>query len=99
LARNDHPGFNRTRAAENTVWFASCNPCLIPYQNCRSLVVAPDGQIHNQSELGREELLVTEIDVSRATRAMFNYDLEGCAPLLFGETVHREEYQEALPKQ
>ena len=29
---------------------------------------------------------------------MFNYDLEGCAPLLFGETVRREEYQEALPK-
>ena len=34
-----------TRAAENTVWFASCNACLVPHQNCRSLVVAPDGQI------------------------------------------------------
>lgn len=87
-----------TRAAENTVWFASCNPCLVPHQNCRSLVVAPDGQIHAQTELGREELLVAEIDVARATRAMFNYDLEGCAPLLFGETVRREEYQKVLAK-
>ena len=24
-----------TRAAENTVWFASCNACLVPHQNCR----------------------------------------------------------------
>jgi predicted amidohydrolase len=87
-----------TRAAENTVWFASCNPCLVPHQNCRSLVVAPDGQIQAQTELGREELLVAEIDIARATRAMFNYDLEGCAPLLFGETVRREEYQEVLAK-
>jgi len=31
-----------TRAAENTVWFASCNACLEPHQNSRSLVVAPD---------------------------------------------------------
>jgi hypothetical protein len=43
-------------------------------------------------------LLTAEIDIERATRAMFNYDLEGCAPLLFGETVRRDEYQEALTK-
>jgi len=86
-----------TRAAENTIWFASCNACLVPHQNSHSLVVAPDGRIVAQSELKQEQLLVAEIDLDQATRAMFNYDLEGCAPLLFAQTVAREEYQQALP--
>ena len=76
---------------------ASCNACLVPHQNCRSLIVAPDGQIHAQTELREEQLLVAEIDIDQATRAMFNYDLEGCAPLLFGQTVQREEFKQALP--
>ena len=67
-----------TRAAENTVWFASCNACL-EHQNSRSMIVAPDGRIHAQTELRQEQLLVADIDVDRATRAMFNFDLEGCA--------------------
>lgn len=87
-----------TRAAENTIWFASCNACLVPHQNCRSMIVAPDGRIHAQTELRQEQLLVADIDIDLATRAMFNYDLEACAPLLFGQTVQREEYQEALVK-
>jgi predicted amidohydrolase len=87
-----------TRAAENTIWFASCNACLVPHQNCRSLIVAPDGQVHAQAELKQEQLLTAEIDVDQATRAMFNYDLEGCAPLLFGQTVQREEYQRGLTR-
>jgi predicted amidohydrolase len=87
-----------TRAAENTVWFASCNACLTPHQNCRSLIVAPDGQVQAQSELRQEQLLTAEIDVELATRAMFNFDLEGCAPLLFGQTVQREEFRQALPR-
>ncbi len=82
-----------TRAAENTVWFASCNACLIPHQNSRSLIVAPDGQVHAQTELCQEQLLVTDIDVDLATRAMFNYDPDGCAPLLFAQTVRPEEYR------
>jgi ribosomal-protein-alanine N-acetyltransferase len=86
-----------TRAAENTIWFASCNACLIPHQNCRSLVVAPNGQIHAQTELKREELLVTDIDVDLATQAMFKYDLEACAEILFADTVQRDEYAAALP--
>ena len=81
-----------TRAAENTIWFASCNACHEPHQNCRSMIVAPDGQIHAQTELKREELLVSEIDIERATRAMFNFDADGCAEMLFGNTVTREEY-------
>src|SRR4051794_121730 len=51
-----------TRAAENTVWFASCNACLVPHQNCSSMIVAPDGRIHAQAELREEQLLVAEID-------------------------------------
>jgi len=88
-----------TRAAENTIWFASCNCCHIPYQNCRSLVVAPDGQIHAQTELNREELLVTDIDPARATRAMFTFDKDGCAAMLFADTVGRQEYVTAGPMQ
>jgi ribosomal-protein-alanine N-acetyltransferase len=81
-----------TRAAENTIWFASCNICHEQHQNCRSLIVAPDGQIHAQTELRREELLVGEVDIDRATRAMFNFDTDGCAQVLFADTVRREEY-------
>jgi len=84
-----------TRAAENTVWFASCNCCLIPHQNCRSMVVAPDGQVHAQTELRREQLLATDLDVDRATRAMYRFDRDGCAEVLFADTVRREEYAAA----
>lgn len=31
-----------TRAAENTVWFASCNMAHEQHQNCSSMIVAPD---------------------------------------------------------
>jgi predicted amidohydrolase len=85
-----------TRAAENTIWFASCNACL-DHQNSRSLVVAPDGRIHAQSELKREELVTADVDIDLATRAMFTYDLEACAGPLFADTVAREEYASALP--
>jgi len=85
-----------TRAAENTIWFASCNICHEQHQNCRSMVVAPDGTVAAQSELKREELVVADIDIDRATRAMFRYDLESCAELLFAGTVRREEFASAL---
>jgi predicted amidohydrolase len=85
-----------TRAAENTIWFASCNACLVPHQNCRSLIVAPDGRIQAQAELRQEQLLVSDIDLDQATRAMFRYDLEDCAPILFGQTVQKQEFQSAL---
>ena len=93
-----------TRAAENTVWFASCNACLPPHQNSRSLIVAPDGRIHGQTELCREELLVRDIDVEQATRAMFRLAQEhsssaalaDTAGLLFADTVTSEEYAAAV---
>ena len=84
-----------TRAAENTIWFASCNTCLNPHQNCLSLIVAPDGQIVAQSEFRQEQLVVADIDIDQATRAMFNFDTDGCADVLFADTVKKEEYAEA----
>jgi len=84
-----------TRAAENTVWFASCNACLEPHQNCRSMVVAPDGQIFAQTELKQEQLLVCDIDIERATQAMFNYDLNATGEILFADTVKPEEWAAA----
>jgi predicted amidohydrolase len=89
-----------TRAAENTVWFASCNMCHERHQNCRSMVVAPDGRIHAQMELRREELLVSDIDIDLATRAMFHFDTDGCntdgcARVLFSDTVRRVEYTDS----
>lgn len=95
-----------TRAAENTVWFASCNACL-PHQNSRSLIVAPDGRIHARTELKREEVLVADIDMDQATRAMFRLGeqgmaagaLEDSAELLFADTVKQEEYAAALSRE
>ena len=92
-----HHAMVTTRAAENTIWFASCNACLIPHQNSRSLVIAPDGRVHAQTELRREELLVSEVDIDLATRAMFEFNMEASAEVLFADTVQREEYLAALP--
>ena len=50
------------------------------------------------AELKREELVVADIDADKATRAMFKFDLEGCAELLFADTVDRDEYASVLPK-
>ena len=91
-----HHAMITTRAAENTVWFASCNACLVPYQNSASMVVAPNGIVEAQSELGKEELVVANIDIDQATRAMFLYDMEASAELLFADTVAREEYAALL---
>ncbi len=93
-----HHALITTRAAENTIWFASCNACLVPHQNSRSLVIAPDGRVHAQTELRQETLLVTEIEVDRATRAMFRCDFEDCAEMLFADTVKREEYAAIIPE-
>jgi len=85
-----------TRAAENTVWFASCNICHRQHQNCRSMIVAPDGRVHAQTDLKREQLLVADLDIDLATRAMFKFDADGCASVLFADTVAREEYAEEV---
>jgi hypothetical protein len=56
------------------------------------MVVAPDGRIHAQTELKIEQLLVTDIDIDLATQAMFKFDTDGCAKVLFADTVARSEY-------
>lgn len=92
-----HHAMITTRAAENTVWFASTNACLPPHQNCSSMVVAPNGTIAAQSKLGVEELIALEIDIDEATRAMFLYDMEASAKLLFADTVKRDEFASVIP--
>lgn len=81
-----------TRAAENTIWFASCNICHDQHQNCSSMIVAPDGRIHAQATLKSEELVVADLDIELATQAMFKFDVDGCAQVLFSDTVRPEEY-------
>jgi hypothetical protein len=56
------------------------------------MVVAPDGRIHAEAGLKREELLVADIDIGLATQAMFKFDTDGCAKVLFADTVSRQEY-------
>jgi predicted amidohydrolase len=92
-----HHAMITTRAAENTVWFASCNCCHIPHQNCRSMIVAPDGQVVAQAELKQEQLVVADIDLDKATHAMFKFDMGGCAEMVFGDVVAPEEYATAGP--
>jgi predicted amidohydrolase len=84
-----------TRAAENTIWFASCNLCQEQYQNCSSMVVAPDGRIVAQAALRHEELVVADLDIELATQAMYRFDLDGCATVLFSDTVKPDEYAAA----
>jgi hypothetical protein len=59
--------------------------------------VAPDGQICAQTELRREELLVADLDVTRATRAMFLFERGGMADVLFAGTVRPAEFIAAGP--
>jgi predicted amidohydrolase len=60
------------------------------------MVVAPDGQIHAQVEMKKEELLIADIDITKATRAMYRYDMEATAELIFADTVKRDEYADIL---
>jgi hypothetical protein len=56
----------------------------------------PDGQIYAQVELKREELVVADLDIDLATQAMFKFDPEGCARMLFADTVAPHECSDAL---
>ena len=56
------------RAAENTIYFVSANMCH-PRNNCRSLIVGPDGLIIEVSSLRKEMLLVADLELERATHA------------------------------
>lgn len=95
-----HHAMATTRAAENTVWFLTCNICHDQHQNCRSMVISPDGVVKAQSELKQEQLVVADIDTDLATRAMYKFDVgeeaaDDCAAMLFAGTVKKEEYKAA----
>lgn len=60
------------------------------------MIVAPDGRIHASAAMKREELLVADIDITKATHAMHRYDMDDSAELLFANTVDRDEYEEIL---
>ena len=61
------------RAAENTIYFVSANMCHAR-NNCRSLIIGPDGLIIQASELGREEIISAEIDLLKANHAFLKDD-------------------------
>jgi hypothetical protein len=54
-------------------------------------------QICAQTELRREERLVADLDVARATRAMFEFERGGMADVLLAGTVRPEEFAGAGP--
>lgn len=66
-----HEALLTARAAENTVYFVSANMCHAR-NNCRSLIIGPDGLILAASELGKEALLAAEVDPSKANHAFLN---------------------------
>ncbi|MBT4484373.1 MAG: carbon-nitrogen hydrolase family protein [Candidatus Latescibacteria bacterium] len=70
-----------SRAAENQIYFVSANMCH-PCNNCRSLVVAPNGLIQEASVLTLEMLLVANLDSELATHAFLKDDLETMAKAL-----------------
>jgi predicted amidohydrolase len=61
-----HEALIVARAAENSLYFVSANMSH-PHNNCRSLVVAPDGLVQGASVLGQEMLLVAGLDPALAT--------------------------------
>ena len=68
-----HEALLVARAAENTLYFVSANMCH-PRNNCRSLVISPDGLIQQASVLGEEMLLVADLDPGLATHAFLQDD-------------------------
>ena len=87
-----HHAMATTRAAENTVWFATCNCVHIPHQNARTMIIAPDGQVHARLPMRTEALLVGDVDVEQATRAMFLFDPAGCAQAMVKDAFKPQEY-------
>ena len=68
-----HEALLTARAAENTIYFVSANMCH-PRNNCRSLIIGPDGLILQASELGEEALLMADLDPRKANHAFLHDD-------------------------
>ena len=86
-----HESMIVTRAAENTVFFISVNMAC-EHQNSRSLIVGPDGTLRGATKLHEEELLVRDLDLSEATRAMALFEKNGMSEILFGNAASQEEH-------
>jgi predicted amidohydrolase len=54
------------RSVENTIYFASVN-CAMRYQDSATSLIGPDGDCLAHVPYGEEQLLVHDIDLSRAT--------------------------------
>lgn len=54
------------RSVENTIYFASVN-CALRYQDSATSVLSPDGDCLAHVPYGQEQLLVQDLDLSRAT--------------------------------
>jgi len=76
-----HEALITARAAENTVWFVSANMCH-PANNCRSLIVGPNGLVREAAILAQEMLIWADADPDRATHAFLKDDLDEMARAL-----------------
>ncbi len=54
------------RGIENTIYFASVN-CAMRYQESATSLLGPDGELLGHVPYGEEQLMVQDIDVTRAT--------------------------------
>ena len=70
-----HESLIVTRAAENTIWFISANMSH-PRNNCRSLIVNPNGLIISASVLTCEMLIMADCSPDHATHAFLKDDPE-----------------------
>ncbi|CAN5512274.1 hypothetical protein BH09CHL1_BH09CHL1_19350 [soil metagenome] len=59
------------RAAENTVYFASVN-CAVKYQESATTLLDPEGDLIAHVPYGEEQLLVHDLDLTKATRLIAN---------------------------
>jgi predicted amidohydrolase len=55
------------RSVENTIYFASVN-CAMRYQDSATSLISPDGECLAYVPYGKEQLLVHDVDLTRATR-------------------------------
>jgi predicted amidohydrolase len=55
------------RAGENSIYFASVNQAM-RHQNSATSLIDPEGNLIDRVPYGKEDLLVADIDLSRATR-------------------------------
>ena len=64
-----HEAAARCRAAENTCWYASVN-CAVDGSPTTSAVIRPDGSVLAWQPYGEAGLLVADLDIALATRAL-----------------------------